>query len=85
MTMRSSKKTVTFNKPFNLTGTDETLPAGAYCVETDEELLAGVSFPVYRRVATRMHVHPTPGVAQVLIIDPDELDAALKLDAGASR
>ena len=30
------------------------MPAGNYEVVTDEELIEGVSFPVYRRVATMM-------------------------------
>jgi len=83
MTTRTSKKTVTFRRPFLLGGFDEVLPAGAYSVETDEELLAGISFPVYRRLLTRIHLHPKPGHpgrTQTLITDPDELDAALKRD-----
>jgi hypothetical protein len=40
----------TFGKPFTIT--DRLLPAGSYRVSTDEELIEGLSFPVYRRVAT---------------------------------
>lgn len=49
MTTRTSKRTVVFRRPFVLGGFDEVLPAGAYNVETDEELLEGISFPAYRR------------------------------------
>jgi hypothetical protein len=83
MTIRTSKKTVTFSKPFVLGGFDEVLPAGAYSVETDEELLEGISFPVYRRILTLIHLHAKPdhpGLTQTLTIDPNELDAALKRD-----
>ncbi|MDH3472732.1 MAG: hypothetical protein OEM59_03480 [Rhodospirillales bacterium] len=83
MTTRTSKKTVTFRRPFVLGGFDEVLPAGAYIVETDEELLEGISFPVYRRVSTLIHLHAKPGQpgrSQTLTIDPNELDAALKRD-----
>lgn len=80
MTIRTSKKTVTFRKPAVIGGLDEVLPAGAYVVETDEELLEGISFPAYRRIATLIHVRPKPGVRQMLTIDPKELDAALKRD-----
>ena len=52
MTVRTSRKSVTFTQPFSLTGIDEVQPAGTYTVETDEELLPGLSFPAYRRVAT---------------------------------
>jgi hypothetical protein len=47
MTVRTSRKTVTFTQPFSLSGIDEEQPAGTYTVETDEELLPGVSFPAY--------------------------------------
>jgi len=83
MAIRTSKKTVTFTKPFVLGGFDEVLPAGAYSVETDEELLEGVSFPAYRRILTLIHLHPRPshpGLTRTLTIDPNELDAALQRD-----
>jgi hypothetical protein len=83
MTTRTSKKTVTFRKPFVLDGFDEVLPAGAYRVETDEELMEGISFPAYRRVLTLLHLHPKPGrpdLTETLTVDPNELDAALERD-----
>ena len=83
MMIRTIKKTVTFRRPFILGGLDEVLPAGAYCVETDEELLDSISFPAYRRILTVMHLHPKPsdpGLTQTLTIDPNELDAAIKRD-----
>jgi hypothetical protein len=86
MTIRTNKKTVTFRRPFILGGFDEVLPAGAYSVETDEELLDGLSFPAYRRILTliRLHARPgRPGLAQVLTVDPHELDAALERDRQA--
>jgi len=84
MTIRTSRKTVTFKRPFVLGGLDETLPAGAYSVETDEELLEGISFPAYRRTRTVVHLHARPGhpgLTRALTIDPNELDAALERDA----
>ena len=83
MTIRTSKKTVTFGRPFVLGGLDEVLPAGTYSVETDEELLDSISFPAYRRILSviRLHEKPGhPGLTQTLTIDPNELDAALKRD-----
>jgi hypothetical protein len=83
MTVRTSKKTVTFRRPFLLDGFDEVLPAGAYDVETDEELVDGISFPAYRRILTLIHLHAmpeSPGVTRVLTIDANELDAACERD-----
>jgi hypothetical protein len=41
-----ASRTVTFRRPFTVTGVDEVQPAGTYMVETDEELLEDLSFPV---------------------------------------
>lgn len=84
MTVRTSRKPVTFTRPFSLRGIDELQPAGTYTVETDEELLPGVSFPAWRRVATMILLPSRPGRAvreQVANIDPLELQAALEEDA----
>jgi hypothetical protein len=83
MTIRTSEKTVTFTRPFVLGGFDEVLPAGAYSVESDKELLEGISFPAYRRILTLIRLHPKPGhpgLRQTWTIDPNELDAAQKRD-----
>ena len=83
MTTRTIKKIVTFRRPFVLGGIDEALPAGPYSVETDEELIEGISFPAYRRILTLIHLHPKPGrpgLTETLTIDPNELDAALERD-----
>lgn len=83
MTVRTSKRTVTFRRPFVLNGFDEVLPAGAYNVETDEEFLEGISFPAYRRILTVIDLHAKPGhpgLTRTLTIDPNELDAVLKRD-----
>ena len=77
MITRTRDKTWTFSKPFMLKGVDRLLPAGDYRVTTDEELIEGLSFPVYRRVATMIFV---PGPAQrsfeLITIDPADLQAA---------
>ncbi len=88
MTIRTSKKTVTFQRPFVLGGLDEVLPAGAYGVETDEERLEGISFPAYRRISTLIHLPARPGrpgVTETLSIDPNELDAALQRDRASAE
>ena len=88
ITARTSRKTVTFARPFLLSGIDEVQPAGTYTVETDEELVQGVSFPAYRRTATLIFLPSRPGGAfleQVVDIDPLELEAAQKLEATQER
>jgi hypothetical protein len=84
MTTRTTSRTVTFSRPFMLSGIGAVLPAGAYTVETDEELVQGISFPVYRRTATLMLLPSQPGgvtLAQIATIDPLELEVALERDA----
>ena len=85
MTTRTTKAAVTFTRPFSLSGFDGEQPAGPYSVETDEELLDGVSFPAYRRTETRMHREDASsglyGALQIAVIDPKQLQAALAVDA----
>jgi len=85
MIARSREKTVSFTKPFVLEGVDHPIPAGAYRVKTDEELIEGVSFPVYRRVATMIFVpaQTQRGAIEMVTIDPAALQAALDRDAAA--
>lgn len=86
MTTRTIKTTVTFKRPFSLSGFDGEQPAGTYSVETDEEL-EGVS--AYRQMATMMQIEPASlhpgGVFQVAVIDPQQLKAALAMDAAHSE
>ena len=81
MTTRTNDRIVTFVHPFLLKGVDRELPAGDYRVVTDEELIEGLSFPVYRRVSTMIFV---PGQStssvEMVTIDPQELEAARERD-----
>jgi hypothetical protein len=81
MTTRTNDRIVTFAHPFLLKGVDRELPAGDYRVVTDEELIEGLSFPVYRRVSTVIFV---PGQStssvEMVTIDPQELEAAQARD-----
>lgn len=84
MSLRSSTATVTFAHPFSLTGIDGVLPAGTYAVETEEELVEGVSFPAYRRLSTVLLLPGEAGSSirfQALDVDPAELAEALRRDA----
>lgn len=84
MITRSLSKSIVFTKPFLLKGIDRVLSAGEYRVVTDEELIEGISFPIYRRVATMIFVPgATPGTSSIemVTVDPLELQAALERDA----
>jgi hypothetical protein len=86
MTVRTTKKSVTFAKPFTLGDFDEVLPPGTYDVETDEELLEGLSFQAYRRILTLIHLPAKSGQlghSRTLTVDPNELDLALKRDTAS--
>ena len=82
-----------FDKPFSLKSVDQMVPAGNYRVDTDEELLEGVSFVAYRRVSTVMFlpVKSRRGSSvEMVTIDPLDLqaerDAELQsAEAGGSR
>jgi len=83
MSTRTTSKIVSFAKPFVLGALGEVLPAGDYAVDTDEELLQGVSFPVYCRVLTTFHLKHASGnplLERTMTIDPKDLDAALTRD-----
>ena len=84
MLTRTRERTWTFSKPFMLKDVDRELPAGSYRVATDEELIEGLSFPVYRRVATMIFTPgPNCGSLEMLRIDPAELEAAQERDVAA--
>ena len=84
MTMRSRRETVHFKHPFRVKGVDRLLSAGAYEVVTDEEMIEGLSFPCFRRVATIIMV---PGVApssiEMISISSVDLADAQRNDASA--
>lgn len=86
MLTRTHRDGVTFRRPFLLPGIGRLLPAGSYDVVTDEELIEGLSFPVYRRVATMMLAPAQSDHASVemLTVDPIELAAAKARDATAA-
>jgi hypothetical protein len=86
MSIRTTSRTISFSRPFVLTGIADEQPPGSYTVEIDEELLSHVSFPAYRRIATLMRLPPRPSSterARVVHLDPLELAALLVADARA--
>ena len=86
--IRTSEKIVTFLNAFSFPSLDEQLPAGDYKVQTDEELIEGLSFVAYRRVETMIYLRGRrgrPGERRILSIDPDDLNTALEADDRRSR
>jgi hypothetical protein len=88
MTIRSRRETVTFKHPFLIKSVDRILPAGSYEVITDEEMIEGLSFAAFRRVATMIEVpaKAAPGRAmEVISIGSVELSDAQRIDASSAN
>jgi len=62
-----------------MTGLDEMQPAGSYTVKMEEEPIAGLSSPAWKRIATVMEVARGKLTGYVKI-DPRELSGALLRD-----
>ena len=88
MTTRSRRETVHFRHPFRIKGIDRQLAPGAYEVVTDEEMIEGLSFPCFRRVATMIMVPglaPRHGAMEMISISSTDLSDAQRVDASAPR
>lgn len=77
-TTRTKRMTLTFRHPFTLKGVDRQLAPGQYEVVTDEELIEGLSFPVYRRVATLIFLplDARRSATEMVSVDPADLAEA---------
>jgi hypothetical protein len=89
MNTRTKHTTVKFTAPFSLRGVDEIQPPGDYAIDDDEELIDGLSWLTYRRVATFIHL---PAISsadrlnrQLVGIDYTGLEGALLEDAEQAR
>jgi len=88
MTMRSRREAITFLHPFRIKGIDRLLPPGAYEVNTDEEVIEGLSFPAFRRVATMIMVPAAPprsSTMEMISIGSVDLSDAQRIDASVPR
>lgn len=86
MTIRSRRETITFQHPFRIKGIDRLLPPGAYEVITDEEMIEGLSFAAFRRVATMIMVPAAPprsSTMEMISIGSVDLSDAQRIDASA--
>ena len=84
MASRTNSRQVIFRRPFWLSGFDSPQPAGIYTVVTEEELLEGLTFAAWRRVATTMPL-TRDGATEYMPVDPGELNRALARDAGQAE
>lgn len=87
MTVRSRRETIVFKNPFLIKSIARTLPAGAYEILTDEELIEGLSFASYRRIRTSMMIPsspPLPPSMEMVAIGSLELADAQRNDASAA-
>jgi hypothetical protein len=88
MSIRSRRETVTFKHPFCMRGVDRVLPAGRYEVVTDEEMIEGLSFASFRRVATMIMVPGAPprtSSMEMISISAIDLSDAQRDDASATH
>lgn len=83
MFARTTHRTVHFDQPFWMPSLGELVPAGDYEVDEDEELIEGISWLAYRRVATFIKL---PATAEnkyrmrLIAIDPEELERLTAVD-----
>jgi hypothetical protein len=86
VTTRSRRETVHFKHSFRIGGVDRLLPPGSYEVVTDEEMIEGLSFPCFRRVATLMMIPGAPprnSTVEMISISSVDLSNAQREDASA--
>jgi hypothetical protein len=87
MTIRSRREIVTFKRPVQIRGVDRLLPAGAYEVVTDEEMIEGLSFASFRRIATLIIVPAATSrgsTMEMISIGSVDLADAQRIDASTS-
>jgi hypothetical protein len=70
---------VAFGQPFRLKGIARVLPPGNYQVATDEELIEGLSFLVWRRLSTTIIV-PAEQASSIEMVGIDPLDLQVAQD-----
>lgn len=83
MTTRTKRSIAHFAAPFVLRGLEGIQPAGDYDIDEDEEMIEGLSWLAYQRVATFIHIPArnfNQHKMQLAAIDYTELETALKKD-----
>jgi hypothetical protein len=78
MTIRTA---ISVSKPFTFRNPDDIQPAGGYLLDTDEELIEGLSGLAYCRVTTFLHlpsISRQQSRAELRSVNPAKLDAAVE-------
>lgn len=83
METRTTQSTVTFGRPFQLTGMDSIAPAGVYKLDVEEERLDTLSFESWRRTAVILQVAHA-GITEYVTLAPEVLREALQRDGDLS-
>jgi hypothetical protein len=86
MTTRSRLATVHFKRLFRIRGVDRLLPSGGDELDTDHEMIEGLPFPSFRRVATMIMVPDAPprqSSIEMISIGSVDLSDAQRTDGGA--
>lgn len=84
---RTIRRKLIFRHAFQLAAVGHTLPAGEYELISDEEMIEGLSFPVYRRVSSWI-MAPTKnssGSIEMIAVDPKDIEAAQVHDHEMSK
>jgi|GEM_PF-1483844 len=80
---RTYETHITFRHPFAIHGYKDILIAGTYKAEVEEERIENLSFTSFRRKQVSLHLKPNPkrpGITEILVLSPHELDAAITWD-----
>ncbi|YCI06656.1 hypothetical protein M1D34_26775 (plasmid) [Ensifer sp. D2-11] len=83
MLARTNHRTIHFDQAFWMSDLGESLAPGDYEVDENEELIEGISWLAYRRVATFIKL---PATAEnkyrmrLVAIDPEELERLIAID-----
>lgn len=84
----TSKTIAVFDRPFNVPGFDETLPAGAYELETKECAPSDRLDPMVWKTSVLVKLHTRtshPGLAQVLTVSLTDLERAHARDKASGK
>ncbi len=79
MTTRSTRRTVTFRRPFVLEDFPALAPAGDYVIDTEEEKIDTVLSSSWRRISTTIRMR-VDGAIEFRLVDPQALQDALVRD-----
>jgi hypothetical protein len=88
MQTRTRHSTVRFCHPFSLAGLPDALPAGEYDIAEDDQVVEGLSWTAWHRVATYIHLpakHINARARQMMAVDQSDLDGALERDRKRSQ